>query len=54
MSISDLIRFTENHLSSLNNSLAHAFATGNDAEVNRINAKIVETEATLTTLRSNA
>jgi len=52
MTLDDLIALTENRLSTLNSARANAYATGDVATVNAIDADIFQTTITLDQLRA--
>ena len=51
MKISELITLAENRLMVLNNAVFTAQTQGNAAELDRLNGEVVETQATLDSLR---
>ena len=52
MSITELIRLMEAHLSALNSARASAAAIGDVAQVTRLDADVLKTQATLDQLRT--
>jgi N-acetylglucosamine kinase-like BadF-type ATPase len=52
MKISDLISLTENKLATLNQAISTAIARGDEASIAKLDAEVLETQASLDQLKT--